>query len=115
MTVDNFGHGFPILHAFVKNEESSHLQAILESFLRKHDNVQNVYVFVIRKDFKEISALGTVYPNARINLCYFHVSQAVSRHLKIFSNHALARKVRDLFMQQVTTESLEEYEEIKPG
>ena len=114
MTVDNFGHGFPILHAFVKNEESSHLQAILESFLRKHD-MSKTSCFVIRKDFKEISALGTVYPNARINLCYFHVSQAVSRHLKIFSNHALARKVRDLFMQQVTTESLEEYEEIKPG
>ena len=111
MAIDNYGHGCPVLHAFVRNEDAEHIKEILR-FMTTLFNSNQTTCFVIDKDFSEINAVRSVFPEARLNLCHFHISQAVLRHLKKLAT-SMASTVHDLFMTQVTTESLEEYRTLR--
>ncbi|GFO02949.1 Zinc finger swim domain-containing protein 1 [Plakobranchus ocellatus] len=57
----------------------------------------------------EISAIETVFPGTPVNLCSFHIHQAVRRFLRKELPSASVETVMDMFMSQVYTESEEEF------
>ena len=63
----------------------------------------------------EQAALGAVFPDVPVNLCHFHISQAVERYLRkeLGRGTAAVKKVLELFMCQRYTESLEEFSNFK--
>ena len=55
---------------------------IMFTELSKVQNLSLVMIIIIEKDFNEMAALKTVMPHARIQLCKFHVMQAMNREIR---------------------------------
>ena len=50
--------------------------------MSKVHNLSLVTAVIIDKDFNEMAALKKVMPHARIQLCKFHVMQAIYREIR---------------------------------
>ena len=77
---DGDGLGQVVGYAFVSNERKFTLQAVLTEFSRVNDT-SNVKVVVLDKDMSEIAAVNNVMPQAIVQICKFHVLQAVRREV----------------------------------
>jgi hypothetical protein len=113
LVIDAEGRGRPAFHAFVKHENAVTITDVLKDFTETYHN-QETQLVLIDKDFSEMSALADILPGARVNLCSFHVSQAVQRWLrsKKLDEDTISR-LHELFMRQVYVESIAEFEELK--
>jgi len=112
MAVDGEGHGLPVLHAFVKKEDTEFIAKCLTALSSKYDTGLTC-CFMVDKDFAEMSALELMFPDVPINICHFHINQAVSRFLRKELASDAYPKVLETFMAQVYTESTEEYNSLK--
>ncbi len=58
------------------------------------------------KDAKEIAAIGEIFPKAKALLCWFHVHQAVDRHLMSCGLEVnLKQQVKEAFCAALNTKS----------
>ncbi|GFO06894.1 secreted protein [Plakobranchus ocellatus] len=112
MILDGEGQGQPVFHAFVAREDKTILENCLCVFAQQYDTT-NTRCCVVEKDMAEIAAIGAVFPGVPVLLCHFHISQAVERYLKGKVSKAVADIVLDSFMNQMTTESDDEFLELK--
>ena len=110
MVLNGEGHGMPVFHAFLAKEDKIIIEQCLRIFQKLFDS-EKTTCFVIDKDMAEQAALGAVFPDVPVNLCHFHISQAVERYLRkeLGRGTAAVKKVLELFMCQLYTESLEEF------
>ncbi|GFR71393.1 LOW QUALITY PROTEIN: zinc finger SWIM domain-containing protein 1 [Elysia marginata] len=112
MVIDYDGHGIPIMHAYLSKEDTGTIEHCLRVFSEKN-SFSRTHCFMVDKDMAEIAALGAVFPGIPINLCHFHIHQAVKRAMKNKVPADAVDKIVDLFMYQVYTESEEEFLEVK--
>ncbi|GFR66100.1 hypothetical protein ElyMa_000219300 [Elysia marginata] len=70
---------------------------------------------MVDKDMSEIVAMGAIVPGIPINLCQFHISQALERYLReeIGRGSSVLQVVLDSFMNHINTESEEDFVKIK--
>ena len=64
MVEDGFGNGRNVCYAATAEEDSAHLQQIIQSFKVSNPAWSNVHVIVIDKDFTELQALQIEFPQA---------------------------------------------------
>ena len=100
MVVDGDGHGMPVLHAFLAKEDRYLVEQCL-MFFSNHIDVSRICSFIIDKDMCEIAAINKIFPSVPVNLCSFHIFQAVERHLrKALGRGASGVKlILDMFMK----------------
>jgi hypothetical protein len=80
------GSGYPLGYLFLDNNGNGVSGArtnIITKFLREFQ-VRGILLqfFLTDKDFAQISAGQTVWPNAKIQLCHWHLKRAVETKLK---------------------------------
>lgn len=117
MIIDGEGKAMPVFHAYLAKEDMVIMESCLRIFAQQL-NTETVRCFVVEKDIAEIAAdISAAFRGIPVNLCYFHISQAVERYLqKEFPrDNGRVRAVLDIFMRQVTTESEEEFAYLKRG
>lgn len=81
---DGNGTGQTVGYAFITHETEHTLSAVMTEISRIH-KLEKVKVVVLDKDMKEIAAFGKVIPAAEVQLCKFHVIQAVDRFIQKLS------------------------------
>uniref|UniRef100_A0A8W8MAF0 SWIM-type domain-containing protein n=1 Tax=Magallana gigas TaxID=29159 RepID=A0A8W8MAF0_MAGGI len=81
---DGNGTGQTVGYAFITHETEHTLSAVMTEISRIH-KLEKVKVVVLDKDMKEIAAVRKVIPGAEIQLCKFHVIQAVDRFIQKLS------------------------------
>lgn len=78
------GTGQTVGYAFITHETEHTLSAVMTEISRIH-KLEKVKVVVLDKDVKEIAAVRKVIPAAEVQLCKFHVIQAVDRFIQKLS------------------------------
>ncbi|XP_063068679.1 uncharacterized protein LOC134460150 [Engraulis encrasicolus] len=76
---DGHGRGVPVAYAIVSNERQSTLEKALEKL--REQFLSPPRAFMVDKDYAEINALSSIFPESAILLCWYHVLQAVQRWL----------------------------------
>ena len=70
-------------------------------------------MFVVEKDFNEIAALPSFYPNAKIFLCRCHVLEALRHELKQLSHDSVVQDcLSDLCQRLVYAQTEETYDKM---
>ena len=78
---DGDGVGRVAAYCFVCNECKGTIDAVLKQFATIYD-ISLVSCVIVDKSLNEIAAVRNVMPNAAIQLCKFHVMQAITRELR---------------------------------
>lgn len=78
------GTGQTVGYAFITHETEHTLSAVMTEISKIH-KLEKVKVVVLDKDMKEIAAVRKVIPAAEVQLCKFHVIQAVDRFIQKLS------------------------------
>ncbi|GFO14471.1 Zinc finger swim domain-containing protein 1 [Plakobranchus ocellatus] len=114
MVVDHEGHGMPVFHAFLAKEDSHIMEKCLRIFALQY-NSEHTSCFIVDKDMAEITAIGAIFSGVPVNLCHFHISQAVERYLRkaLGRSASVVKLLTSSFMKQVCTESEEEFDALK--
>ncbi|XP_076144083.1 uncharacterized protein LOC143126043 [Alosa pseudoharengus] len=76
---DDHGRGVPVAYAIVSNECQSTLEKALAQLSKQF--LCPPRAFMVDKDYAEINALSSTFPESAILLCWYHVLQAVERWL----------------------------------
>ena len=79
--VDAEGHGQPVAHAFLANEDQQHIELFLGDVVNWCPSVSDSVV-ITDKDFAEINAVTAVMPSAQLFLCHFHVMKSFTDEIK---------------------------------
>ena len=81
LIMDSNGHGRIAAYCFVSNEKKATLESVIQTFANSYDT-KRINTVIIDKDFNEIAAVKAVLPNVTIQICRFHVLQAMQRELR---------------------------------
>ncbi|XP_060720781.1 uncharacterized protein LOC132842132 [Tachysurus vachellii] len=76
---DSHGHGIPVAYIILGNEKQDTLQLALEKLKPSFSVLPRC--FMVDKDQAEINAIWRVFNESDILLCWYHVTQAVTRWL----------------------------------
>ena len=77
MVEDGFGHGRNVFYAATAQEDTTHLQRIVQSFKEQNSAWRSIRVIIIDKDFTEWKVLNEEFPDAVILYCQWHVIKAM--------------------------------------
>ena len=77
------GTAFPISYLLVSAGKNRPITRILMGWFTalKEYGMNNVKIFLTDKDMAQINAAISIWPNAHIQLCLWHVKRAVEQHL----------------------------------
>ncbi|RUS81635.1 hypothetical protein EGW08_010598 [Elysia chlorotica] len=67
MVIDCEGHGIPVMHAYLRKEDTAILEHVLRTF-GELNSFADTHCFVVDKDMVEIAAVAAVFPDIPINL-----------------------------------------------
>ena len=110
MVEDGFGHGRNVFYAATAQEDTTHLQKIVQ-FKEKNEQWESVSVIVIDKDFTEYKVLKEEFPNAIVLYCQWHVIKALFKCLSDYDvNKGDRDECRQLIRSLVFSSSQSEYE-----
>ena len=76
MAMDGNGKGQIVAHALLKNERQETLRSFLNTFKTENQTSSQTNVFLVDKDFNEMAVLKSLWPDANIFLCLWHVLRA---------------------------------------
>ena len=114
MVEDGFGHGRNVFYAATAQEDTTHLQKIVQLFKEKNELWESVSVIVIDKDFTEYKVLKEEFPNAIVLYCQWHVIKALFKCLSDYDvNKGDRDECRQLIRSLVFSSSQSEYERWK--
>ncbi|KAG3163976.1 hypothetical protein PI124_g6425 [Phytophthora idaei] len=71
MIMDPFGNGEAVQQSVIKGNADWHMVKVVEQFQRVND-WERTKLIMVDKDINEIAVLRSMFPDARILLCYFH-------------------------------------------
>lgn len=74
------GIGCPIMYAFVATETFTSLKKLMKTFQELMERTDQIRTVVMDKMTAQIRAVSEVL-GCEIHLCYFHVRQAIRRHV----------------------------------
>ena len=74
MAEDGFGKGRVIFYAAVCEEDTAHLQKMVQMFKESNPKWESIRIVVIDKDFTEWKVLKDEFPDATILFCQWHVT-----------------------------------------
>ncbi|GBC36468.2 ATP-dependent DNA helicase PIF1 [Rhizophagus irregularis DAOM 181602=DAOM 197198] len=77
------GTGFPLSYLIISVGKSRNITGILTQWMQalKEQNLRNFPFILTDKDFSEINAAQTVWPQARLQLCVWHLRRAIKQRL----------------------------------
>ena len=76
LLADGKRHGQPVGYAIVRDEAGTTVRDVIQAFKDMNEGVVDYIKHVmLDKDCREISAVETLLPDAKISICRFHVSQ----------------------------------------
>ena len=97
--------------ALIVNETGPMLEEILDLFRSTNPAADRTSSFMTDKDLICISKLEAVFPNAKCELCLFHVKQAFRRKTGEMDLSSLKReKIRNILDKMVESRTVEQYE-----
>ena len=82
MVIDGNGNGQLAAQAILSNEKKETLQCFMKTFQDLNPACKHTSVFVVDKDFNEMSIIKDLWSNASIHTCLFHFLKAL--HLQIY-------------------------------
>ena len=97
--VDSEGHGQPVAHAVVAREDTAHISMFLKCAEQWFPSITQS-IFVIDKDFAELNAIKSLFPQSSVHLCRFHVLKAFLEEMK----HRQLTNEQDLYQVCVRCE-----------
>lgn len=80
LVTDGMGVGRPVMHGFVLSEKFPSLRQLFLMFQRMMGELIPVRTFVMDKNAAQMRAARVTY-RSDILLCYFHVREAIRRHV----------------------------------
>ena len=114
MIEDGFGNGRNVFYAATAEEDSTHLQRIIQSFKASNPSWPNVCVIVIDKDFTELQALQLEFPQASVLYCQFHVIKCFFKQLTDLDVPKENRdEAREVIRQLVYSSNEDDYAKLK--
>ncbi|PKY27979.1 hypothetical protein RhiirB3_443922 [Rhizophagus irregularis] len=77
------GTGFPLSYLIISVGKNRNITGILTQWMQalKERNMRNFPFILTDKDFSEINAAQTVWPEARLQLCVWHLRRAIKQRL----------------------------------
>ena len=77
------GTGFPLSYLLISVGQNRNITGILTKWMQtlKERNLRNFPFILTDKDFAEINAAQTVWPEARLQLCVWHIKRAIKQCL----------------------------------
>ncbi|EXX62072.1 hypothetical protein RirG_165060 [Rhizophagus irregularis DAOM 197198w] len=77
------GTGFPLSYLIISVGKNRNITGILTQWMQalKERNLRNFPFILTDKDFSEINAAQTVWPEARLQLCVWHLRRAIKQRL----------------------------------
>lgn len=108
MGIDGNGNGQVVAHGFVVNDVKETWKSLLELLKRHNPAMERTTVFLVDKDFREISGIKAVFPDTQVHLCLFHVRQAINRHLQPKTKER--EEVNQLISRMIRSTSEDEYD-----
>ena len=110
---DGNGNGRVVGYCFVSDERQETLELMLKEISRVHD-FSRVETVILDKDKSEINAVKKVIPNANIELCKFHVMQAMMRKIrKLPMRHSIRTKLLAVSKKLVYARTERRFDSIK--
>lgn len=82
MITDGMRHGRTVMYALVADEKYTTLRTLMELFQDMMPCTDKIRTFVMDKCAAQMKAVTQTF-GCDILLCYFHVRQAVKRHVSI--------------------------------
>lgn len=80
--IDNHSNGRVAAYKFLRRETNDIHEAPLATFVKfNEDAVPLIQTVLTDKDYKEISGIQKVLPNAHVHLCYTHVHRIFKRQI----------------------------------
>ena len=93
----------------LKGETASNLEEFLALF-KKNFHCNTVKKFITDKDFGEINAIKSIFPESEIILCYFHNIQSIEQKIAGLAFNTKI-SIRDLFKAMSETRSDQKFEQ----
>lgn len=81
MCVDGEGETQIITLFIIRSENVSIMTKMFEIFKEENTNADKVEIVMVDKHASNLATFSTVFPNAAINLCVFHVQQIFKREI----------------------------------
>ena len=114
MVEDGFGHGRAVHYAATTEEDTEHLQKIVQSFKDENSAWSDIHAIMVDKDFTEWKVLKEEFPDAKLLFCQWFVMKAMFKKLVDCDVEKCERdNVRGLLRQPVDSKSTKEYEDMK--
>jgi len=64
-----------VQHALIENESHACMQDAISAFKDENPGWDSIRVFMVDKDFGEVSLLRKAFPHARVLICWFHLKK----------------------------------------
>jgi len=105
--VDNKKRGRVVAYCFMKRETKDTLKAALIHFKNfNEDAAAKVETVLVDKDYKEITGVNEILPNARVHLCQVHVMRTFKKELKGVKNK---KEIISVLKAMTKSENKEEF------
>jgi len=112
---DNFGNGRVCGYGLVADETFQSVYTLLELFRDKNvTSTSELCTVMVDKDFTEIACISEIFPNAKIQICTFHVLKAFRTAIGNLQGVARETKdtLRDVVQKLVYSKSTEHFYEV---
>ncbi|PKB95110.1 hypothetical protein RhiirA5_476204, partial [Rhizophagus irregularis] len=92
------GTGFPLSYLLISTGKNRNITGVLIQWMQalKERNLKDIPYILTDKDFAEINAAQTVWPEAHLQLCVWHIQRAIKQRLssnKTSSYHSYNPKI----------------------
>ncbi len=81
LVMDSNGHGRTGAYCFVSDEKKATIETIIRTFAEVNDT-SKIKTVITDKDFNEIAAIKAILPSVKVQICRFHVLQALQREIR---------------------------------
>ena len=112
---DGYGHGRVCGYALVADETFQSVYTVLEVFRDKNKkSTSDLCTVIVDKDFTEIACVSQIFPNAKLQICSFHVLKAFRTAIGNLQTADKATKdsLRDIVQKLVYCQSEEKFQEV---
>ncbi|EXX52940.1 hypothetical protein RirG_248570 [Rhizophagus irregularis DAOM 197198w] len=77
------GTGFPLSYLLISTEKNRNITGVLIQWMQalKERNLKDTPYILTDKDFAEINAAQTVWPETHLQLCVWHIQRAIKQRL----------------------------------
>lgn len=115
MVEDGFGNGRVVFYAATAEEDTSHLEKMIQSFKEENPCWPSARVIIVDKDYTEWKLLKAEFPAAAILFCQWHIIKAIFKKVGDYDVEKSKRDmVKDTIRHLVYSKTDKDYRQLRP-